>query len=86
MARFFFDIFNGDGATPDNDGLELEDQRLAKVIAVDSVRSIVAEEARMGVIDLAGRIEVKDGGGEVLLVVNYAEAFKLRLPDGSVRQ
>ena len=85
MPRFYFDVHNGDGVTLDEDGLELADQRSAKMIAMDSVRSIIAEEARKGFLDLAGRIDVKDDAGEVLLIVHYPEAFKLRLPDGGGR-
>lgn len=82
MPRFFFDVFNGTGNAPDEEGLDLADQSSARYLALDSVRSIVAEEARKGLIDLGGRIEVKDDAGELLLIVGFVEAFRLRMPDG----
>ena len=83
MPRFYFDIFNGNGRTPDEEGLELESQAAARRIALDSVRSIIAEEARDGVIDLGGRIEVKDKAANVLMTVDFVEAFELRMPVAS---
>jgi hypothetical protein len=80
MPRFYLDVFNGNGKTADEEGLELEDQASARRIALDSVRSIIAEEARSGVIDLSGRIEVKDSLANVLVTVHFTEAFELHIP------
>jgi hypothetical protein len=80
MARFFFFVFNGNGETPDDEGIDLANQSAARRIALDSIRSIIAEEAREGVIDLNGRIDVKDDAANVLLTVPFSEAFDLRLP------
>lgn len=80
MPHFYFDVFNGHGQTPDEEGLDLADESSARVIALDSVRSMVAEDARKGLIDLNGRIDVKDDDGEVLLTVSFADAFQLRMP------
>jgi hypothetical protein len=80
--RFFFHVFNGDGMTFDDEGLDVEDQAGARSIALESIRSMVAEEARGGTIDLTGRIEIKDAIDNLLLTVNFAEAFRLTLPAG----
>lgn len=80
MPRFFFDVFNGHGDTPDEVGSDLENQTAALRLALDSVRSMVAEDARRGLIDLNGRIEVKDTAANVLLTVNFADAFELHMP------
>jgi hypothetical protein len=80
MPRFFFHVFNGHGETPDDEGLDIEDQAGARRIALESVRSMVAEDAKQGIIDLNGHIEVKDAADNLLLRVNFAEAFQLRLP------
>lgn len=81
MPRFFFHVFNGNGHTGDEEGLDLEDQSAARRIAIDSIRSMIAEEARQGVIDLSGRIEVKDAVNNSLFGVAFPEAFELRVPD-----
>lgn len=81
MPKFFFHVLNGIGHMGDEEGQDLEDQAAARRIAIDSVRSMVSEDARAGTIDLRGRIEVKDGDQNVLVTVTYAEAFELQLPD-----
>lgn len=78
MARFYFHIYNGHGETPDHEGMEL-DEAGARDMAVESIRSIVAEEARDGLIDLAGRIEVADQNGGLVFTTQFQEAFTLRL-------
>lgn len=79
MPRFFFDISNGNGFISDEEGVDLQDQAAALQMATDSIRSIIAEEARKGVIDLDGHIEVRDGA-DVLARVPFPEAFTLRMP------
>lgn len=78
MARFYFHIYNGHGETRDDEGVET-DQAGAQGMAVESIRSIVAEEARDGLIDLTGRIEVADQRGDVVFTTGFPEAFTLRL-------
>lgn len=78
MARFYFHIYNGHGETHDHEGVEL-DEGEARGMAVESIRSIVAEEARDGLIDLTGRIEVADQQGDIVFTTQFPEAFTLRL-------
>jgi len=85
MPRFFFHIYNGHGDTPDDVGTDLEDQSAACRLAVDSVRSMVSEDARRGVIDLNGRIDIKDDSSNLLVTVKFLEAFELRLPSETNR-
>ena len=81
MPRFYFHVFNGNGETPDDEGIEVADQAAARTIALESIRSIVAEEARGGTIDLTGRIDIKDGTANLLLSVEFCEAFTLEIPE-----
>lgn len=83
MPRFFFHVYNGHGDTPDEVGSDLEDQAAARRLAIDSVRSMISEDARRGSIDLKGRIDVMDGADNVLVIVDFVEAFDVRLPDGT---
>lgn len=80
MPRYFFDISNGNGFVADEEGVDLQDQAAALQMATDSIRSIVAEEARKGVLDLDGYIDVRDISAGILARVIFAEAFTLRLP------
>ena len=79
MARLYFNLFNSVGFVPDEEGKELPDLAAARETAVDAIRSLVADDARQGLVDLRGRIEVCDAAKEVLLVVRFAEAAELSL-------
>lgn len=79
MPRFFLHLFNRVGPVPDDEGTEVPDFATARHLAVQSVRDILSEEAKHGLIDLEGRIEIADEGGETLDVVPFASAVELRL-------
>jgi hypothetical protein len=80
MPRFFFDVSNGQGFASDEEGVDLQDQAAAVHMAMDSIRSILAEEVRKGVIDLDGYIEVRDAAAQALARIAFTEAFTVRLP------
>ncbi|MBY8823480.1 DUF6894 family protein [Sphingomonas colocasiae] len=80
MPRFFLHIHNGHGLVHDEEGSDAPDQAGARVLALDSIRSIVAEEAREGLIDLTGRIAIEDEDGNPLSDVCFPDAFELRMP------
>jgi CRP-like cAMP-binding protein len=77
MPRFFFNIRNGNGFTPDEEGREFADGAAARAEAVKGVRSMLAEEAKSGRIDLAGRIEVTDESGGPVAAVAFRDAVQL---------
>lgn len=74
MARFYLHVHNRIGFVTDEEGQDLRDVQAAREVAITSIRSIVAEEAQQGVIDLTGRVEIADGG-RVVAVVPFREAF-----------
>ena len=80
MPRFFLDILNGHGEISDEEGLDLPDQSAAVAVALDSIRSMISEDARSGTIDLTGVITIRDENRAGLETVAYADAFELRLP------
>ena len=75
MPRFFFNIHNGNGLTEDEEGREFADAGAAREEAVKGVRSIIAEEAKEGRVDLRGRIEVTDEAGGAVLAVPFRDAL-----------
>jgi hypothetical protein len=81
MPRYFFQVSNGQGITPDEEGIDLQDEAAARRMAMDSVRSIISEEARKGLIDLDGHIDIIDSSGQALIKITFPEAFSLRLPN-----
>ena len=80
MPRFFFDLFNGHGEIRDEEGSDFSDQAAAKATALASIRSMVCEDAGNGIIDLTGRIDIKNPDRALLMSVTYFEAFQLHLP------
>ena len=81
MPRFFFHIRNSNGLTPDEEGRQLPDAAAAREEALRGIRSIVADEALHGRLDLSGTLDVADEAGEALFSVPFADAFELRTGD-----
>ncbi|MDB5723411.1 MAG: hypothetical protein JWQ16_165 [Novosphingobium sp.] len=86
MPHYFFQVRNGHGMTLDDEGIDLQDEAAAQAMAMDSIRSMVSEEARKGVIDLDGYIDVKNDDAETLTRITFPEAFTLRMPNSEGRQ
>lgn len=86
MPRYFFNVSNGHGLTQDEEGIDLEDQAAAQRMAMDSIRSIISEEARKGSLDLDGYVDVLDGAANRLARIQFPEAFTIRLPDPAEKQ
>lgn len=83
MSRFFLDLYNGDGALIDDEGVDANTPSALTVIAFDSIRSIIAEEVRRGKIDLHGRIVIRDETGAEVRSIDFAEAFELLVPEST---
>lgn len=76
MSRFFLNVFNRVGSARDDEGVELESLALAVEQAKEGIRSIIADEAKDGKIDLDGRVEIVDERGTIQAVVPFPEAFE----------
>lgn len=86
MPHYYFQVCNGQGLTSDEEGIDLQDEAAARSMAMDSIRSIISEEARKGVIDLDGYIDVTNESAETLTRIAFLEAFSLRMPDSTWRK
>jgi|GEM_PF-563880 len=86
MRRFHFHVRNGDGLHRDETGVDLPDAEAARAEAVEGARSIMADEVRLGRLDLTGCIEVADGAGEPVLTVSFAQAVAVRFPAWAERR
>lgn len=82
MSRFFLNIINRVGSARDEEGVELARLDEAVEQAREGIRSIIADEAKVGKIDMDGRVEIVDEGGTILAVVPFPEAFDYRAPAG----
>ena len=76
MPRLYFNLFNSVGFVPDQEGKEVPNLAKAREIAVDGIRSILADDARGGLVDLRGRIEICDETRQVLVTVRFTEAVE----------
>ena len=90
MGRYHFNVRNGTGYTPDDEGQELRDLDEARRKAVEGARGLLSAEALDGDLDLRGRIEVTDEKGDLVATVNFSEALEVKtgeLPSpGGARQ
>ncbi len=86
MPHYYFHVQNGNGLTRDEEGVDLADEAAARAMAMESIRSMVAEEARKGVLDLDGFIDVLDQTATPLTRIGFSEAFSLRIPTESAEQ
>jgi hypothetical protein len=78
--RYRFDVHNGTGFTPDEEGQLASGPDAARHIAIASIRAIVAEEAGTGMVDLRGKIDVRCEDDDTGFTVAFIDAFDLLLP------
>lgn len=81
MPHYYLHIRNGVGNARDEEGVDLPGVPAARERAIEGIRSIIAEEAREGRIDLVGEIVICNAADETLLSVPFRDAFDLRLGD-----
>jgi len=77
MPHYYFHTKDRLGRITDETGVALDGAAQAYDYAIDSIRSIVADDARRGVLSLGGFIDVSDDVGH-LIRVPYAQAFTAR--------
>jgi hypothetical protein len=78
MPHYYFHIFNGTGETHDEDGVDLPDLDSARARAMTSIRSILREEIRGGMLDFGGVVRITDGSGSLLLEIPFAAAVEVK--------
>lgn len=79
MSRFYLNIRNGTGYTPDEEGVEVAGPDDVRPMAIQGARSILSEELLAGEIDLSGQIEVTDEEGAIVMIVPFAEVVAVRM-------
>lgn len=76
MPRYHFHLHDRTGLTEDVLGRDLADLSAARERAIREARAIICDDVRNGYIDLSGTIEVRDGGGDVVLTLRFTEAVE----------
>jgi hypothetical protein len=82
MPQFYLHIYNDHGEAEDDEGLEVPSLAVAREKAIRGIRSLLASEVENGSFNLAGRIDIKDAAGTVLLTVPFEEAVAITGRDG----
>lgn len=75
MPRYHFHIEDHTGRTADEAGQVLDNDKAAYQSAIDNIRSIISDEARQGILEIEGHIDVCRGGRRIRRVP-FAEAFE----------
>lgn len=83
VARYHFNIRNGNGYTADDEGTDLASDEEARLHAIEGARSLISAEVLQGSLDLNGQIEVTDEAETAVMTVRFAEAVEVRAPDPS---
>jgi hypothetical protein len=78
MGRYHFNVRNGSGYMEDEEGQQLSDPEHARAKAVEGARSLLSAEVLSGDLDLRGRIEVTDEKGEIIFIVDFQEALRVK--------
>ena len=71
MPRYFFNVRDRYGFTPDLEGVDLADTATAREHALVGARSLICDDVAAGILDLAGSITVVDEGGKVVTRVRF---------------
>lgn len=78
MPRYFFDVHNGGGFLPDEDGRDLPDLEAARSEGLKGARSLLAEDVMQGRLDLNGRLEIFGADRELLVTIPFSEAVEVQ--------
>jgi hypothetical protein len=79
MPIYFLDVCNSEVIAGDPEGRELPNLDAARREAIAGIRSILANEAAEGRLDLRGEIRIKNARGDVVRVVPYADALDIMI-------
>jgi hypothetical protein len=78
VARYHFNIRNGNGFTADDEGTDLSSVEEARLHAIEGARSLISAEVLQGTLDLSGQIEVTDEAKAAVMTVRFADAVEVR--------
>lgn len=83
MGLYFFNLYD-DGIALDEEGSELPDLAAAKARAFASARAMACAEVLDGHLTLGHRIEVVDGGGELLWTVRFSDVVSVEQDEAAI--
>jgi hypothetical protein len=69
---YFFHLTEGDHSTRDPEGSDLPNMTAVEKVAVEGVRSLMAEAVTKGERDYRGSLDVEDQNGATVMSVRFA--------------
>ena len=77
MSHYRFHLYQRETVVLDPEGYDLTDITQARANAIAAARDLICGDARAGVIDMSGHIEIVDADGTLLDTVRFREAVQL---------
>ena len=77
MPRFYFQIRDGFGFAPDEEGQELPSIEEARAVAVEGARSLLGAGVEEGRLDIRGSILMKDNQDQLLETVRFEDVVEV---------
>jgi hypothetical protein len=78
MPHYHLNLHNSHVDAPDEEGADFADVSAAREHAVTGIREFLSHEAKGGMVDLRGRIDIADDHGAILLTVPFREAMTIK--------
>jgi hypothetical protein len=77
VRRFYFDLVEGNQVFVDFEGQFLAGLAAARAAAIETIRDVLAEATRHGLISLDGLVRIRGSGAQVLAIVAFSEAVSV---------
>jgi hypothetical protein len=77
VPRYHFDLYNGLGLICDEEGRELPDTDAVEKEALKGIRSIICDEVGKGLLDLTGKVVVRDADGADVMTIHFHESVTI---------
>lgn len=78
MPLYYFHLLDGTDVLLDPEGRELASDDAARLAALKEARSLIAQDALNGDINLAQRLEIFDQSGALIHTVAFRDAVSIR--------
>lgn len=78
MARYYLHLRDHSEQILDPEGLECADENVMRETVLESVRDLIAGDAREGAIDLRFRIDAEDQAGRIVHSLPFEDAVTIQ--------
>lgn len=82
MPVFYFHVCNGSGFVEDEQGTNVADVGAAREHAISGLRDLMAQEMRVGQLNVASFVEIEDENHQLVMTVPFVEAVNVSTQHG----